>query len=148
MTGPADAVLHESGIGDLDAVTLYRILQLRTDVFVVEQACAYPELDGRDLDHSTIHLWFEAGGRPLSYLRVLSEPGAAKIGRVVTAADSRRQGLGAALVRAALARVSGSVVLDAQSHLQSWYEQLGFAVDGPEFVEDGIEHVPMRLTRR
>lgn len=129
--------------------TLYAILRLRVDVFVVEQACAYPELDGRDLDPATRHVWLAPPGDPTdvaSYLRVLADPegGPQRIGRVVTAPTHRGRGLGGALLRWTRDRHPGSLVLDAQSHLQAFYEGLGFVVDGPGFVEDGIPHVPMR----
>src|SRR5690606_34048120 len=82
-----EPTVRVASFAELDAPTLYRLLKLRVDVFVVEQKCAYPELDGRDLEPETRHLWIEDGaGAPLAYLRVLREPdGAARIGRVVTA---------------------------------------------------------------
>jgi ElaA protein len=133
----------------LDAVTLYRILQLRVDVFVVEQRCAYRELDGRDLEPGTRQLWVASEGSVLATLRVLAEPdGAARVGRVATAAAARGRGLAGSLMAAALpAAGDADVVLDAQTYLAAWYERLGFTADGPEFVEDGIPHVPMRLRR-
>jgi ElaA protein len=71
---------------DLDATTLYELLRLRVDVFVVEQRCPYPELDGRDTEPATRHLWLpdpERGGSPVAYLRLLAEPDqAVRIGRV------------------------------------------------------------------
>jgi len=135
-----------AGFADLDAVTLYALLRLRTDVFVVEQACPYPELDGRDTEASTTHLWTVDVAGPTSYLRVLSDPsGARRIGRVCTRGDARGHGLAGALMEAALSLVAvRTAVLDAQSHLQGWYARYGFEPDGPPFVEDGIPHVPMR----
>ncbi len=134
---------------DLDPLTLYRLLELRVAVFVVEQACAYPELDGRDTEPATRHLWVESDGLPDAYLRILQEPdGTARIGRVATAPERRGAGLATALVRRALELTApDTVVLSAQSHLAGWYAQLGFVVDGPEFLDDGIPHVPMRLVR-
>jgi ElaA protein len=133
---------------ELDAPMLYRLLRLRTDVFVVEQQCPYPELDGRDLEAATRHLWLAAdavGGEPLSYLRLLTEPdGGARIGRVCTAASSRGQGLSGRLVAAALDVIGGrTCVLDAQSHLVPFYKQYGFTESGAEYLEDGIPHTPM-----
>ena len=136
---------------DLDPATLYALLRLRVDVFVVEQACPYPELDGRDLEPTTRHCWIEDDGVPVASARILDEGGTIRIGRVATAASHRRQGLAATLIQHALerARLDGSqVVLHAQSHLVDWYRSFGFDVDGPEFVEDGIPHTPMRLSRR
>ena len=72
---------------DLDAGTLYRILQLRVDVFVVEQQCPYLELDGRDLEPGARWLWATEGGAVIATLRILREDRAtARIGRVATAA--------------------------------------------------------------
>jgi len=139
--------VHTARIADLSAPTLHDLLRLRVDVFVVEQACPYPEVDGRDVDPSTLHVWTaDADGRPTAYLRVLEEPdGSARIGRVCTRVDRRGEGLAAELLRATLERMGERrCVLDAQAHLATWYARLGFEVSGPEFVEDGIPHVPMQ----
>ncbi|WP_432836547.1 GNAT family N-acetyltransferase [Dactylosporangium sp. CA-092794] len=137
-----------SDFAGLDAPTLYRLLKLRCDVFVVEQHCPYPELDGRDTEPGTLHLWLDApDGSVAAYLRVLAEPdGTARIGRVVTAAPARGQGLAGKLLAAALERIGPgrAVVLDAQTSATGVYSRFGFEVCGPPFDEDGIEHVPMR----
>ena len=135
---------------ELDAATLYRILQLRTDVFVVEQECPYPELDGRDLEPSARQLWIERGDTVVATLRLLIDPdGSARIGRVATAPSVRGTGLAAVLMDAALDLTAGvDVVLDAQTYLQGWYGRFGFVADGAEYVEDGIPHVPMRRPAR
>jgi ElaA protein len=132
---------------ELDPVTLYRILRLRGDVFVVEQDCAYPDLDGRDLEPATWQLWIERGGEVVATLRLLRDPdGAARIGRVATAKSARGEGFAASLMRHGLSLAAGAdVVLDAQSYLVGWYAGFGFATSGPEYIEDGIPHVPMRL---
>ena len=131
---------------DLDLVTFYEILRLRVDVFVVEQACPYPELDGRDLDPSTRWVWAVAGGRVVGTLRLLAEDtGTVRIGRVATAAPARSSGVAGRMMAFALDQVASSaVLLDAQSYLEGWYRRFGFVRAGAEFVEDGIPHVPMR----
>jgi ElaA protein len=130
---------------DLDATMLYKILKLRVDVFVVEQACAYPELDGRDLEPGTRQLWIERSGDVVATLRILDEGAALRIGRVATAADARSAGLAGRLMQRALTLAGDRVVvLDAQSYLARWYEGFGFVRDGDEFIEDGIAHVAMR----
>lgn len=130
---------------ELDSRRVYEILRLRVDVFVVEQACAYPELDGRDLEESAVHLWTWDDNGPSAYLRVLDDGDASRIGRVCTRSDVRGQGLAADLVRAALKHSARrAVVLDAQSQLVDWYAHLGFRPAGPEFLEDAIPHTPMR----
>jgi ElaA protein len=137
--------VHVARFQDLDATTLYALLRLRVDVFVVEQECAYPELDGRDTEPETLHLWVEDAGSVLGYLRLLADPDGARIGRVCVSLEGRGRGIAEELMHAALARCTGAVVLDAQAHLSGWYERLGFVVAGPRFVEDGIAHVPMHL---
>jgi ElaA protein len=138
--------VRSATFAELDATTLYTLLRLRTDVFVVEQACPYPELDGRDTEAEAGHRWIEdEGGEPVAYLRTLAEPdGSIRIGRVVTRADARRAGHARRLVESVLADLDGPFLADVQSQLVGWYEALGFAVTGPEYLEDDIPHVPMR----
>lgn len=134
---------------ELSPLQLYRILKLRSDVFVVEQSCLYSDIDDRDLEPDAQHLWVEDGHAVVAYLRVLAGPpeGASRIGRVVTATGSRGHGHASDLLRRALALTQGPVVLAAQSHLVDWYGEFGFLVDGAEFLDDGVPHTPMRLTR-
>ncbi|GGM74945.1 GNAT family N-acetyltransferase [Dactylosporangium sucinum] len=133
---------------DLDPFRLYALLKLRCDVFVVEQRCAYPELDGRDAEPATVHFWLDdEHGTPAAYLRVLADPfGVFRIGRVVTAKASRGQGLAARLLTDALAHIGPGheVVLDAQTDAVRLYERSGFVAEGGPFLEDGIEHIHMR----
>ena len=144
------ASLHARGFASLDPATLYALLRLRVEVFVVEQQCAYPELDGRDDEPGTVHVWAAESDHvelpPVAYLRLLVEPDdSRRIGRVCVAATHRGDGLAAMLMDESLRLAAGhDVVLDAQSHLRGWYERLGFTVSGAEFVEDGIAHLPMR----
>jgi ElaA protein len=137
----------------LDARTAYDVWRLRQAVFVVEQECAYPDLDGRDLEPGTRHVLLRDDALPdgrslLGYARVLDDAVVWRIGRVVLAAQARGRGLADHLVQAALdVCPEREVVLDAQSPLAGWYATFGFEVDGAEFLEDGIPHVPMRLSR-
>lgn len=147
VTSPAAIELHSARPTELDASVLYRILKLRVDVFVVEQRCAYPELDGRDLEPTTTWCWATAGDQIIGTLRVLrSDPAAARIGRVATAPQARSAGVGRRLMELAIAQIGPDVdmVLDAQVHLQDWYGRFGFASCGKEYVEDRIPHIPMR----
>jgi ElaA protein len=137
--------MHQhSAFADLDVTTLYAILKLRSDVFVVEQKCVYPDLDGRDTEPGTRHVWFSRDGAVQAYLRVLDDGARQRIGRVVTAPAARGTGLAGRLVTEAL-RIIGDrpSVLDAQAHLAGFYAKFGFEPTGPEFVEDGIPHIPM-----
>ena len=139
-------VVHAAPTNELDPRTLYAILRLRSEVFVVEQSCAYLDPDGRDLEPGCVQLWIEAGsGSVVATARLLAEPGGGhRIGRVCTAPAARQRGLGAALMVAALERCGDApVVLAAQSQLTSWYEQFGFETTGHEFLDDGIPHTEM-----
>ncbi len=130
---------------ELDKQTAYAVWRLRQDVFVVEQAAAYADLDGRDDEPGTRHVLLRDGAELLGYLRVLDDGDHARIGRVVLARSARGLGLADQLMRAALAAVGDRpVVLDAQSPLAGWYATFGFEIDGDEYVEDGIPHLPMR----
>ncbi len=144
--------LHVATIEAIAPRTLHAIVKLRCDVFVVEQQCVYPELDGLDDQPTTRHLWITEAGqanRVLSYLRILQpETGGTWIGRIVTRPDQRRTGQGSRLVRTALGLLDDELVpevhLNAQVYAAPWYEGFGFEACGAVFVEDGISHVPMR----
>ena len=137
--------LHVASFRDLDTTTLYALLKLRTDVFVVEQECPYPELDGRDDEPGTRHLWLARDRDVLAYLRILADHGAERIGRVVVSKGARGAGHAGRLMAEALTVVGNRpAVLEAQSHLAGFYARYGFAVTGPEYLDDGIPHVPMR----
>jgi len=136
--------IHDRRFDELDAATFHDLVRLRVDVFVAEQECPYPELDGRDVEAGTRHVWIDGGNGPISYLRVVAEPGGScRVGRVVTHSDARGNGLAGVLVDHVHATTPGLLVLDAQTYLVSWYATLGYVPTGPEFVEDGIPHVPM-----
>jgi ElaA protein len=143
-------ILHSARFAELDPATLYALLRLRVDVFVVEQHCPYPELDGRDVEPGTVHLWLDHDGAVAAYLRILEDPAAARFGRVCTAGAHRGAGLSGRLLTAALDLIGDRpVVLDAQAHLAGFYARYGFEINGERFVEDGIPHVPMaRPVRR
>ena len=138
---------------DLDTATLYELLKLRVEVFVVEQACPYPELDGRDLQSQTRHFWLqEPVGEVISVLRLIEEnPNGHKlfrIGRVCTKQSARGGGHATRLLQAALADVGEHPChINAQTYLVEMYAGHGFVVAGDEFVEDGIPHVPMLRAR-
>ena len=152
MAGGAgtDGTVHRSGGAELALDALYGLLRLRVDVFVVEQRCAYPELDGRDLDPATVHLWTGPNAVPTASLRLLTEPGGERrIGRVCTAAEARGRGLARRLVVAALNEIGDAAcVLDAQAHLTRLYGGFGFVPNGPGYDWDGVAHVPMRRPGR
>jgi ElaA protein len=138
--------MHSAPFASLDVSTLYAVLRLRSDVFVVEQHCVYPDLDGRDTEPDTVHIWLtDESGAVTAYLRVLSEPdGTARIGRVVTHPAHRGQGLAARLLTEAVSVIGPRASsLDAQTTAIHVYERFGFTVTGPAYLDDGIEHIPM-----
>jgi ElaA protein len=142
-----DLELRQAGGDDISATDLYALLLLRSEVFVVEQACAYLDPDGRDLEPGTTHLWLVAAdGTVASTIRLLTEPdGGHRIGRVVTAPGHRGHRLASRLIDHALTFARPPVVLDAQSHLVAVYARHGFEPSGPEYLDVGILHTPMRL---
>jgi len=140
---PRDEV-RVASFRDLDTTTLYMILKLRCDVFVVEQKCFYADLDGRDTEPGTRHVWLSHGDEIRAYLRILDDGDAERIGRVVTAPSARGNGLAQRLMDEALTVIGNRPsVLDAQSYLADFYAKFGFQQTGPEYLEDGIPHVPM-----
>ena len=132
---------------DLTAKELYEILRLRVDVFVVEQKCPYPEVDGKDLD--AWHLWFEDEDGIAGYLRLLA-PGVsfreASIGRVI--AKRRRCGIGSKLMQAGIEKMkeiygNTDIRIEAQVYAREFYEKAGFVKVSEEFLDDGIPHIEM-----
>jgi ElaA protein len=137
--------LREARFAELTPFEVYGLCRLRVDVFVVEQNCPYPELDGRDVEPATVHLWYERDGEVLATIRLLDDGAEQVIGRVATAVAARGQGLAAALIRRGIELCAGAPIhLGAQAYLEGWYEQFGFRRSGPGYIEDGIPHIPMR----
>ena len=134
-----------AGLDELPVRTAYDVWRLRQQVFVVEQACSYPDLDGRDLEDSTRHVvLIDDEDAVVGTLRVLDDGGWARIGRVVVAPGARGRGLAAVMMDRAMALCGDREArLDAQTGLTAFYEGYGFVVTGPEFDEDGVMHVPM-----
>ncbi|MCF8093244.1 MAG: GNAT family N-acetyltransferase [Desulfotignum sp.] len=136
----------------LDANQLYELLKLRVDVFVVEQACAYPELDGKDLLADTLHLTGRVqDGSLAAYARILA-PGVRfsniSFGRVVVAPLYRKTGLGHALVKKILAEAvrvwpARDITIGAQTYLKDFYRCHGFVPVSAPYLEDGIAHIDM-----
>ena len=137
---------------DLGLEQLYAILKLRSEVFVVEQRCAYLDPDGQDLDGDTCHLMGWDGDQLVAYLRLLdpeSQGGDVVIGRVLTAPAGRGKGLGHEMMEQALKQAEKRwpevpIYLSAQAHLQGYYGKYGFVVAGEEYLEDDIPHIGMR----
>ncbi|WP_031520594.1 GNAT family N-acetyltransferase [Siccibacter colletis] len=140
--------LHHS---ELTVPTLYAVLQLRCQVFVVEQTCPYLDIDGDDLVGENRHILGWRDGKLIAYARILKseedvEP--VVIGRVIVDAAVRGEKLGAQLMEHALASCQQNwpqkaLYLGAQAHLQPFYAQFGFQPVTPVYDEDGIPHVGM-----
>ena len=138
--------LRVQRFAELAPEVAYALWALRSRVFVVEQAAAYLDLDGRDTEPTTWHVWCADGdGLPVATLRVLDDGGVRRVGRVATHVGHRGRGLAAAMMREVLVRHGEqAVVLDAQVQLEQWYAAFGFVVTGDPYAdEDGILHVPM-----
>ena len=137
---------------ELSAEQLHDIYQLRMAIFVVEQTCYYQDVDGLDKHPETRHLMFWQGGKLVAYARLLaagtSYPEYISIGRIVTAAEARGQGLGHELVSRAIAECAKlwpgeTIKISAQAHLQEFYGGHGFVTHSETYLEDGIPHVAM-----
>lgn len=130
---------------------MYRILALRSDVFVVEQTCAYQDLDGKDElsiwvwaedENGTIHATARLLPAGISYKEI-------SIGRVCTSMESRRTGLGKLLMEECLKqceRIWGkqTITISAQQYLLNFYNELGFVEEGEMYLEDDIPHLKMK----
>lgn len=130
---------------------LYSILQLRIEVFCVEQECPYLDTDGKDLE--CWHLLIQNSEKKLiAYSRLIpkgiSYPEYVSIGRVVCAEGSRKKGLGKLLMEKSMENVKilfgdTPIKIGAQAYLIRFYESLGFISTGENYLEDGIPHVKM-----
>ncbi|WP_236574098.1 GNAT family N-acetyltransferase [Hydrogenophaga sp. PBL-H3] len=133
----------------LHARTLYALLQLRTEVFVMEQHCVFQDMDGADAQ--CFHLLGEGARGLEAYARLVPAGlkfNEASIGRVVTLPAARGGGLGHVLMREAVRALHGlwgmqPIRIGAQAHLQPFYRQHGFEPSGPMYIEDGIDHIEM-----
>ncbi len=135
---------------ELSKEELYSLLQLRVEVFVIEQDCPYQDVDGKD--QKSIHVWTEnEEGLPIAYLRIV-EPGVSyaepAIGRVVTKESHRKGGIGRKLmlegIRVINAVYPGQLIrISAQEYLLNFYNELGFEQVGEGYLEDDIPHIEM-----
>jgi len=128
---------------------LYEILQLRSEVFVVEQDCVYQDIDFKD--QKSLHIFGRKDGKIIAYTRIF-KPGDyfdnSSIGRVVVAASERKYGFGHNLIKASIEAIKCNfkvekITISAQLYLQKFYESHGFEKVGEEYLEDGIPHIEM-----
>ena len=135
---------------ELTNFDLYELLKLRSAIFVVEQNCVFPDMD--DKDYSSYHLCGWNNDKLVAYTRLLP-PGLAyencSIGRVVTAASVRRQGVGRLLMKKSIEACqqlfsSRDIEIGAQLYLEQFYGSFQFKREGEVYLEDGIDHIHMR----
>ena len=134
---------------DLTPLELYKILQLRNEVFIVEQNCPYQDMDNKDL--RAFHLMGMRNDTLLAYSRLLS-PGISysesSIGRVVSSPSVRKTGIGKELMEENIKRIrdlfhTDTIRIGAQQYLKKFYEYFGFFQEGASYLEDNIPHIIM-----
>lgn len=134
---------------ELSTIELYNLLQLRSEVFVVEQDCVYQDIDSKD--QKSLHVIGFKNDKVVAYTRIF-KPGdyfeLASIGRVVVAADERQHKYGYDIMKASIDAVKThyneyTIKISAQTYLKRFYNNLGFKEIGEEYLEDGIPHVAM-----
>lgn len=144
---------HLKSFDELSTLELYKIIQLRVEVFVVEQNCPYSELDSKDFTQNVLHLFAKEGDEISCYLRILppgcSYPEMPSIGRVVTHPQQRGTGIGHQLIKRANQTLDElwpdlSCHISAQSHLQDFYIQHDYISVGEGYLEDDIPHIGMQ----
>ena len=133
---------------ELDKQELYKFMQLRIEVFIVEQDCPYQDLD--DLDSQGTHMWIEEDGVVLTYLRLnppetrFKEP---SLGRIVTKESARSRGLAEIIINKALEIIDSDYAMptriSAQSYLEDYYSKFDFVKCSEEYMEDNIPHIEM-----
>jgi ElaA protein len=136
---------------DLSPDRLYEILKLRSEVFVVEQKCAYQDLDNKD--EKALHLVGEENNKIIAYTRIFKKGDFFKyssIGRVLVKKDYRNKNYGRKIMKSSIDRLKKDpkeekIELSAQNYLLKFYSELGFEKVGEEYLEDNIPHVKMIL---
>ncbi len=138
---------------ELTTAELYAIMQLRNEVFVVEQNCVYQDAD--DKDQSSLHFCGWEGSKLVAYTRIIP-PGIsypeASIGRVVTSPAYRNTGAGRTLMKKSIELTFNNfgctqIKIGAQVYLTKFYSSLGFIQSSEEYLEDGIPHIEMILNK-
>jgi len=153
MTSPSTIDWHFSRFADLTPFDLYDVLAARQNVFILEQTCLYPDIDGYDLEAHHLLGWRDVDGKRqlAAYLRVLA-PGAKynemSIGRVITTPAARGSGAGRALLDQGIAHAEAlhpghRIRIGAQQYLERFYASFGFQTVSAPYDEDGIMHIDM-----
>jgi len=153
MTTPSLIDWQFSRFADLSPFDLYDVLAQRQNVFILEQTCLYPDIDGHDIDAHHLLGWRTVDGKRVlaAYLRVLA-PGAKydemSLGRVVTTSAARGSGAGRALLEQGIAHAEAlhpghRIRIGAQQYLERFYQGFGFETVSAPYDEDGIMHIDM-----
>lgn len=132
---------------ELSNIELYQILQLRTEVFVVEQDCVYQDMDDKDFE--SLHVVLLLDNNIAAYTRVYESSKASHIGRVVVKKENRKNDLGKLIMKESIDSCESvygkqDVTISAQLYLLKFYSELGFKSEGEIYLEDGIKHIQMR----
>lgn len=139
---------HSANLEEMPAKDLYQILKLRQDIFIIEQECNYEDID--NIDPISEHIYLKDNEKLIAYSRIV--PAGTKydhpsIGRVIVEKNYRGSGLGKEIVKRSLILLTErgirTVYIEAQSHLQSFYESLGFQKISESYPIDGISHIKM-----
>lgn len=145
-----DCSVVEKTWGELTTTELYSLLKLRTDVFFLEQKIDEEELDDRDQEPETTHLWIADERGTAAYLRVLVDDEPSHLdarrlfGRVVVRADRRGEGLAQLLIGQVIERHGHeAMLLHSQEYIAALYERFGFEAFGETYLEAGLPHVLM-----
>lgn len=134
---------------ELTTDELYSLLQLRSEVFVVEQDCVYQDVDSKD--QKALHILGYKGEKLIAYTRLFKGGDYfenASIGRVVVIENERKAGYGHEIIKASIAAISEEfnetkIKISAQTYLKKFYELHGFKQTGEGYLEDGIPHIAM-----
>lgn len=137
---------------NLTKLELYQLLQLRSEVFVVEQDCVYQDVDGKD--EKALHILGFKNDKIVAYTRIFKSGDyfkKASIGRVVVKENERKFGYGHELLKASIKAIKDfyketEIIISAQVYLKKFYEVHQFIQVGKSYLEDGIPHIRMRYT--
>ncbi|RIU89055.1 GNAT family N-acetyltransferase [Oceanobacillus picturae] len=140
---------HTKAFSELTTTELYKLLKARTDVFVVEQNCAYPELD--NLDQESMHLYLEEEGEVAALVRIIpagNKYTEASIGRVMVVNKFRGKGYARDVMEKALQFITeewkeSRIKIQAQEYLKAFYQSFGFKQMTEPYLDDGILHIDM-----
>ena len=143
--------IYVKTFNELSINDLYDLLQLRSEVFIIEQNCIYQDIDGKD--EKSLHVIGKSNHKIVAYTR-LFKPGdyfkESSIGRVVVDKKVRHLSYGSLIMEASITAIhnkfkTSKIQISAQSHLENFYNKFGFKSIGKTYLEDGIPHIEMKI---